>query len=83
MLRDQHGVAAERLDLQTELRKQLILLDHQRRLGRRQVHRLGNQQPLRLDARWPTRFRSSSYKIRSWRACWSMTIMPSLVSAIR
>ena len=30
-----------------------------------------------------TRSLSSSYRIRSCSACWSMTIIPSLVSAIR
>ena len=79
----QHGIAAERLDLQAELGQKLTLLDERRRFGCRQVHRLGDQQPLRLDSPLGDRLRSSSYKIRSWSACWSMTIMPSPVSAIR
>ncbi len=45
----QHRIAAERLDIQPELSQHLDLLQDRRRLGGRQVHRLGDQQPLRLD----------------------------------
>ena len=49
MLRTKHGIAAEWLDLQSKLGQQLVLLEQQGRFGRGQVHRLGNQEPLRLD----------------------------------
>jgi hypothetical protein len=46
----QHRIPAEWLDLQAKLRQELAVLDQGGGLGRRQVHRLGDQKPLRLDS---------------------------------
>ena len=45
----QHRVAAERLHLEPQLGQQLAMLHDQRRLGRRQIDRFGDQEGLTLD----------------------------------
>ncbi|SIO61022.1 hypothetical protein SAMN05444166_6611 [Singulisphaera sp. GP187] len=57
---DEHGVSAERFDLEAQILEQVALFEDQRRLGAREVDRLGDEEPLRFDPPRSTRRFSSS-----------------------